>query len=75
MVGAGLLLGLSSQKGGGAVGGRCGRMAVRTGFFWESLGSMEQDYFGILSFQSKIFACKTLDYKSFKSQRVGYYVS
>jgi hypothetical protein len=40
------------------VGG--GMAATATEVFWESLGSMEQDYFGNLSFQPKIFACKTI---------------
>jgi hypothetical protein len=44
-----------SLGGGGGVGAR-----AATGFFWKSLGSMEQDYFGILSFQPKIFRLKLL---------------
>ena len=37
-----------------------GHGGAATGFFWESLGSMEQDYFGIHSFQPKIFRLKLL---------------
>ena len=40
--------------------GGWGHGGAATGFFWESLGSMEQDYFGILSFQPKIFRLKLL---------------
>ena len=57
VVGIGLLLGLSSQKGGG----RCGRMADEPwNVFWESPCSTEPDYFGNLSFQPKIFRSKLL---------------
>jgi hypothetical protein len=42
-------------------GGRCGRMADEPwDVFWESPCSTEPDYFGILSFQSKIFRLKLL---------------
>ena len=45
-------------KGEGSLGGWGGGGAMEV--FWESLGSMEQDYFGILSFQPKIFRLKLL---------------
>ena len=40
--------------------GGWGHGGAATEVFWESLGSMEQDYFGILSFQPKIFRSKLL---------------
>lgn len=40
--------------------GGWGHGGAATEVFWESPCSTEPDYFGILSFQPKIFACKTI---------------